>query len=281
MITPMRIISLVVLLGVPLAAQWLNLPTPGIPRTRDGKPDLSAAAPKTSGGKPDFSGMWIPRDILPCNANDRGVQCTELPLTPQLVNFAAGIKDGLPYQPWAADLFKSRSKDVAYIDPHMRCMPPNFPRAWAFPETMKIFQTPAQLVVLHEWNASYRQIFFDGRKLPEDMVPTWSGYSVAHWEGDTLVVDVIGFNDKTWLAGTGTFHTDALHITERYTRVDKDQIDYEVTMEDPNVLTKPWTLRSTLMLREGTRLQEYPCTENNLDPERYEKLLKDGVNFTR
>ena len=80
------------------------------------------------------------------------------------------------------------------------------------------------------------------------------------------MVDVIGFNDKTWLAGTGTFHTDALHITERYTRVDKDQINYEVTMEDPNVLTKPWTLRSTIMLREGTRLQEYLCAENNLDP---------------
>jgi len=127
----MRIIKLIILLGVPVAAQWLNLPTPGIPRTPDGKPNLAAPAPKTSGGKPDFSGMWIPRDILPCNPKDRGVQCTELPLTPQVVNFAAGIKDGLPYQPWAADLFKSRSKDAAYIDPHMRCMPPNFPRAWA------------------------------------------------------------------------------------------------------------------------------------------------------
>ena len=125
----MRIINLVVFLGVPLAAQWLNLPTPGIPRTPDGKPNLAAPAPKTSGGKPDFSGMWIPRDILPCNPKDRGVQCTELPLTPQVVNFAAGLQGGLPYQPWAADLFKSRSKDVAYIDPHMHCMPPNFPRA--------------------------------------------------------------------------------------------------------------------------------------------------------
>jgi hypothetical protein len=176
----MRIIHLIILFGVPVAAQWLNLPTPGIPRTRDGKPDLSAPAPKTSGGKPDFSGMWIPREVLPCNPSERGVQCTELPLTPQVINIAAGIKDGLPYQPWAADLFKSRSKDVAYIDPHMRCMPPNFPRAWAFPETVKIFQIPTELVILHEFNATYRQIFFDGRKLPEDMVPTWNGYSVAH-----------------------------------------------------------------------------------------------------
>jgi hypothetical protein len=107
------------------------------------------------------------------------------------------------------------------------------------------------------------------------------GNSVAHWEDDTLVVDIIGFNDKTWLSGTGTFHSDALHIVERYTRVSKDRIDYEVTMEDPNVLTKPWVLTSSLMLREGTRLQEYVCAENNLDLERYEKLLQEGVDFTR
>ena len=102
----------------------------------------------------------------------------------------------------------------------------------------------------------------------------WRGHSIGNWEGDTLVVDVIGFNDKTWLSGTGTFHTDALHITERYTRVDKEQIDYEVTMEDPNVLTRPWTLRSTLMLREGTRLQEMVCAENNIDPDRYDAFMR-------
>ena len=95
--------------------------------------------------------------------------------------------------------------------------------------------------------------------------PTYMGDSVGRWEGDTLVVDVIGFNDKGWLTGTGTFHSDALHVTERYTRVDKDQIDYVITMEDPNVLTKPWTVNTTLMLREGTRLQEYVCAENNVE----------------
>src|SRR5665213_3822848 len=190
---PMRFISLSILLASSVAAQWLNLPTPGIPRTSDGKPYLTAPAPYTSDGKPDFSGMWAPRDVLPCDAKNRGVQCTELPLTPQLVNFAAGLKGGLPYQPWAADLFKSRSKDVGFLDPHTHCMPPNYPRAWAFPESQKIFQSPTQLVILHEFNASYRQIFFDGRKLPDDMLPTWDGYSVAHWEGDTLVVESAGY----------------------------------------------------------------------------------------
>ena len=109
--------------------------------------------------------------------------------------------------------------------------------------------------------------------------PTYMGDSVDHWEGDTLVVDVVGFNDKTWLTGAGTLHSGALHITERYTRVDKDRINYDVTIEDPKVLTRPWIVHSTMMLREGTRLLEYVCVENNLDPARYEKLLKDGVNF--
>jgi hypothetical protein len=118
-------------------------------------------------------------------------------------------------------------------------------------------------------------------KHPDDLIPSYMGNPIGRWEGDTLVVDSIGFNDKTWLAGTGTFHTEALHTVERFTRVDKDQINYAVTMEDPNVFTKPWTLNSTLMLRDGTRLQEMVCAENNIDPDRYEKLLKDGVKFTR
>jgi hypothetical protein len=118
-------------------------------------------------------------------------------------------------------------------------------------------------------------------KHPDDLLAGYMGDSVGHWEGDTLVVDVIGFNDKTWLAGTGTFHSEALHVTERYTRVDRDRIDYEVTMDDPKVFTKPWTLRSTLMLRDGTRVQEYVCAENNLDPANFEKLLKEGVQITR
>jgi len=116
---------------------------------------------------------------------------------------------------------------------------------------------------------------------PDDLLPGYMGNSVGHWEGDTLVVDVIGFNDKTWLAGAGTFHSDALHVVERYTRIDRDRINYDVTIEDSKVLTKPWTIHSSMMLREGTRLEEYVCAENNLDPGQYEKLLKAGVKFTR
>ena len=134
--------------------------------------------------------------------------------------------------------------------------------------------------MLYEYMSVFRVIPLNA-KHPDDIIPSYTGNSVGHWEGDTLVVDITGFNDKTWLSGTGTFHSDQLHITERYTRVDKDQINYEVTMEDPKVLTKPWTLHSTLMLREGTRLEEYVCAENNLDLGNYEQLLKNGAKITR
>ena len=147
-----------------------------------------------------------------------------------------------------------------------------------FPQ--QIVQTPTQIVDPVRVHDTFRVIPLDVQH-PDDLIPSYMGNSVAQWDGDTLVVDVIGFNDKTWLAGTGTFHSEALHVVERYTRVSKDRIDYEVTMEDPNVLTKPWRLTSSLMLREGTRVQEYICAENNLDPDRYEQLLEQGVDFTR
>lgn len=261
----MRIAILALLLAVPGAAQWLHLTTKGIPRTADGKPDLTAPTPKTPDGKPDFSGMWVPRDILPCNQKERGVQCIELPLTPQLVNFAAPLKGGLPYQPWAAALVKNRANDVGFLDPHAQCMPPNYPRAWAFPETQKIFQTPSQLVILHEYNASYRQIFFDGRKLPDDMLPTWNGYSVAHWEGDTLVVDTEGFRDDSWLDTAGNFFSSAAHMTERIRRPNFGSLDVDVTVNDPKVFTKAWTVPLHLKPLLDTEMIDFICLENNKD----------------
>ena len=261
----MRTIRLAVLLAVPAAAQWLHLPTPGIPRAADGKPNLSAPTPKTREGKPDFSGMWIPRDVLPCDQKERGVQCIELPLTPQVINIALGIKDGLPYQPWAAELVKNRAKDTAYLDPHTHCMPPNFPRAWAFPETEKIFQTPGELVILHEYNASYRQIFYDGRKLPEEMLPTWNGYSVARWDGDTLVVESAGYRDDSWLDTAGNFFSSAAHVTERIRRPNFGSLDVDVTINDPKVFTKPWTVNLHMRPLLDTEMLDFFCMENNRD----------------
>ncbi len=245
--------------------QWLHVSTPGVPRSADGKPDLSAPTPKTASGHPDFSGMWIPRDQLGCNAQERGVQCTELPLTPQIVNIALGVKGGLPYQPWAADLMKTRAKEAALEDPHTKCMPPNYPRAWAFPETQKIFETANQLVILHEWNASYRQIFFDGRKLPEDMVPTWNGYSVAHWEGDTLVVESAGYRDDSWLDTSGNFFSSEARVTERIRRPNFGALDVEITVNDSKVFTRPWSVTVHLKPLLDTEMIDFYCMDNNKD----------------
>jgi hypothetical protein len=259
----MRWIAL--LISTPLAAQWLHVPTKGVPHNVDGSPDLAAPTPKTADGKPDFSGMWAPRDELPCDRKERGVQCTELALTPQVINIASGLKDGLPYQPWAADLVKTRRAQTGVNDPHTHCMPPNYPRAWAFPEFQKIIQTPDMLVVLHEFNASYRQVFFDGRSFPDDMTPAWSGYSVAHWEGDTLVVESRGFRDDGWLDTTGNPLTDAARTTEKIRRPNFGSLEIEITVNDPTAYTKPWTATMHQKAVLDTELIDFMCMENNKD----------------
>ena len=261
----MRIRWLALLLTTPLAAQWIHVPTKGVPRNADGSPRLTAPAPKTADGKPDFSGMWVPREELTCDAKERGVQCTELPLTPQLINIAASLKGGLPYQPWAADVVKKRQARLGVDDPHTFCMPPNYPRAWAFPESEKIVQAPGLLVVMHEFNASYRQIFFDGRGFPDDMTPAWSGYSVGHWEGDTLVVESRGFRDDQWLDTTGNPMTDAARVTERIHRPNFGNLDVEVTVDDPKAYTKPWTVNMHQKILLDTEMIDFMCQDNNKD----------------
>jgi hypothetical protein len=247
-----------------------------------------ASVPRTAEGKPDLTGVWQGGSTQAgaweeANAGF-GVGGTGRDPNAAFVgssNDRPAGREGAPYQDWAAqkvlEAFNRRGVD----DPTGHCLPAGIPRSvmlGLFPQ--QFVQTPMQIVILYEYMSAFRVIPF-ATEHPDDLLPSYMGNSAARWDGDTLVVDVIGFNDKTWLAGTGTFHSEALHIVERYTRVSKDRIDYEVTMEDPNVLTKPWTLRSSLMLREGTRLQEYICAENNLDLDRYEQLLRNGVDFTR
>jgi hypothetical protein len=251
-------------------------------------PSPTTAVPRTADGKPDLTGVWQGGSTQRGSWEEANAglgvggtgQNPSAPANPSSSERLAGA-EAAPYQPWAAakvlEAFNRRGID----DPTGLCLPPGLPRAnivSLFP--FQIVQTPQQVVILYEYMSLFRVIPLNAAH-PDDVLPSYMGNSVGRWEGDTLVVEVIGFNDKTWLAGTGTLHSDALRITERYTRVDRDQINYDVTMVDPNVLTKPWTLHSTLMLREGTRLQEYVCAENNLDPDRFEKLLKEGVNFTR
>ncbi|HME99312.1 MAG TPA: hypothetical protein VKK06_05505 [Terriglobia bacterium] len=249
---------------------------------------VKRAIPRASDGKPDLTGVWqggsTQRGSWEQANGGVGVGGSGRdPSAPVALssNDRPANREGAPYQPWAAQKVLEAFNRRGIDDPTSQCLPAGLPRTvmlGLFPQ--QIVQTPTQIIMLYEYMNVFRVIPLNA-KHPDDIIPSYTGNSVGRWDGDTLVVDVTGFNDKTWLAGTGTFHTDALHVTERFTRVDKDQINYEVTMEDPNVLTKPWTLRSTLMLREGTRLEEYVCAENNIDPDRYEKLLKEGVKFTR
>jgi hypothetical protein len=260
---------------------WLGAQTAKLPTAK-------TAIPRMAGGKPDLTGVWQGGSTQRGNWEETnqgtgvgGSGRDPAAFAAPSSNDRPAGREGAPYQPWAAQKVLEAFNRRGIDDPTARCLPAGIPRTimlGLFPQ--QIVQTPTQIVMLYEYMNVFRVIPLNARH-PDDLLPSYMGNSVARWDGDTLVVDVTGFNDKTWLAGTGTFHTDALHITERFTRVDKDQINYDVTMEDPNVFTKPWTLHSTLMLREGTRLEEFPCAENNIDLDRYEKLLTDGVKFTR
>ena len=251
-------------------------------------PQKSSAIPRTASGKPDLTGVWqggsTQRGSWEEANGGTGVGGSGRdPAAPVALssNDRPAGREGAPYQPWAAKKVLEAYNRRGIDDPTSRCLPAGIPRTVTlglFPQ--QFVQTPTQIIMLYEYMNVFRVIPFTS-KHPDDIIPSYLGNGIARWEGDTLVVDSIGYNDQTWLAGTGTFHTDALYTVERFTRVDKDRINYEITMEDPNVLTKPWTLQSSLMLREGTRLEEYTCAENNIDPDRYEKLLKDGVKFTR
>jgi hypothetical protein len=253
-----------------------------------GPMSVSAQVPRTPDGKPDLTGVWQAGNDQrgSWEQANRGVgvggsgRDPSGPIVRPSTDRPAGAEPA-PYQPWAAKKVLESFNRRAIDDPTALCLPPGVPRLsmlGLYPQ--QIVQTPTQIVILYEYMSVYRVIPLNVPH-PDDLLPSYMGRAVGRWEGDTLVVDVVGFNDKTWVAGAGTFHSDALHVVERFTRVDKDQINYEATIEDPNVLIKPWVLRTTMMLREGTRLEEYVCAENNVDVERLEKLLKDGVNFQR
>jgi len=263
------VVAAVVFAATSAAAQ----PRGAVPRAADKKPDLTGVwqAGNTQRGSWEETNGGVGLGGSGRNPAGPAVQSsTERP---------AGA-EAAPYQPWAAQKVLEAFNRRGIDDPTALCLPPGVPRVvmlGLYPQ--QIIQTPTQIVVLYEYGNSHRLIRLND-KHPDDLIPSYNGDSVGRWEGDTLVVDVTGFNDRTWIAGTGTFHTEALHVVERYTRIDRDQINWQATVEDPNVLTKPWVLKTTMMRREGTRIEENVC-ENNVDVDRYEHLLKDGVDFTR
>jgi hypothetical protein len=218
----------------------------GTARAKSAAKAKSEAAPRATDGKVDFSGIW---------SADR--------------NFIYDIHDALkkgealPLQPWAETLARERlSKD----DPEANCLPAGVPRQAPYP--WRIVRSGTQLFFLFEGNIhSYRQIFLDGRGHPVDPNPTWYGHSVARWEGDTLLVDSVGFNDKFWFDFAGHPHTEQLHVIERYRRPDFDHLDYDVTIEDAGAYTKPFTLYGHSIYQHDDELMEYICNENNKDLE--------------
>ena len=241
---PALAIWLILAASTPLAAQWLNHPTPGIPRTPDGKPNLTAPAPQTADGHPDLSGTWS-IDGLGYAYDIVGASGTEM-------------------RPWAQTLYKQRAENYWKDDTDIHCLPPG-PRAGLFGENLlKIVQTPLLAVILYE-QAPPRQIFLDGRDLPRDPNPTWMGYSVGHWESDTLVVQTTGFNDRTWLDFTGHPHTEALQVTERFRRTDFGHMRLEITLDDDKAYTKPWTISVNVNFAADTELLEFVCNENEKD----------------
>jgi len=226
----------------PLAAQWVNYPTPGIPRTANGAPNLTAPAPRTSDGKPDLSGLWQ-RISLKYERN-----------------IAADLKPE-EIQPWAQALVRQRSEDLQKDHMSVQCLPwgPSYNNS---ARKTKIVQTPGLLLMLDE-DLTYRQIFLDGRKLETDPNPSWMGYSVGRWDGDTLVVDSFGFNDRTWLDRDGHPHTEALRMTERYRRLDVGHMRIEITVNDPQVYARPWTVALNAELTPDTDLLESVCNESH------------------
>ena len=259
--------AFVALLAVPAAGfgQWLRYPTEGVPRRADGKPDLTAPAPRLRDGKPDLSGIWHAGNRIPCtNAINAFIDCgSEIGGSKLTLDLGLDLPGGaLPYQPWAATLKKQRAADDSRDDPHVRCLPDTVPRMWTLPHLTKAIQQPKLLVLLYEVNAMYRQIFIDGRPFPADMNPAWTGYSVGHWEGDTLVVETRGFRDGLWIDMQGSPMSDAAKMTERIRRPNFGTLEIALTIDDPKVYARPFTVNLVQNLEADTELVDEFCLEN-------------------
>jgi hypothetical protein len=270
------------LAAAPVAAQWFTHPTAGVPRNADGRVNMSAPTPRMADGRPDFSGIWMtaepnrpgsgvsrpgdqasPREA---QADDRPGDPTAIRGSRQMANIGVDLPGGLPYQPWLVPIVKERTANDAIDDPHIRCLPDNFLRAYGLPHLLKFVHTPGLLVVLNEMNAGYRQVFTDGRPLPKDPNPSWQGYSSATWSGDTLVIDTIGLRDDTWIDWNGSVLTEAARVREEIRRPDFGHLDIRATVDDPKAYTKPWSVTLRQRIVVDTELVDEICLEN-------EKLL--------
>ena len=239
--SPMKILLVVLILltvTIPATAQWLDRPSTGIPRTADGEPDLSAPAPRGLDGKPDFSGIWNgPPPVASLDPSN--------------------------IQPWVAELATQRQQDFYKERPLFRCLP-NGPETESFSGWKRFIQTPASIIILNE-NLTFRLIHMDGRELETNPVPSWTGYSVGYWDGDTLVIDSNGYNDQTWVSRFGVSHTEALHVNERYSRSDFGHIQVKVTFTDPDAFATPWGFDMNMTAQADTEMLESVCERGSDD----------------
>ena len=248
-----------------LRAQWPAYHEADVPRLADGKPNLEAPTPRTPDGKPDLSGLWQ-------NIRGGGKAGNVLPdgsiAVDTFRDIGAGIKGGLPFQPWARDLMKARLAENDKDNPDAHCLPMGLTQFHTHPQPRKIIQTPKVTVILYEANGGIRQIFTDGRPLPKngEVQPWWYGYSVGKWEGDTLVVETTGLRDGGYLDINGSPQTEAATYTERFRRLNYGNLQIDVTIDDPKAYTKPFTVRVEQRIMPDAQLIEFICNENDTSP---------------
>jgi hypothetical protein len=264
--------AILVLCGVALHGQWLNYPDSRIPRLPDGKPNLAAASPRAWDGKPDLSGVWHPetlsREEMQRLLNDNTLgNIAPLGMEPETTSlYARDIAyNSKPGEVVLTPEGQARVREYQTNNPRLteRCLPLGMPRAVMLSEVEKIIQAPGEIVILHELDGGMaRQVYTDGRPLPNDPVPSWQGYSIGRWEGDSLIVETIGFNGKSPLDGGRHPRSEAMKITERMHRRDVAHLDVETTFDDPKYYVKPFTVKITYLLQPDTDILEYVCNEN-------------------
>ena len=269
-----RVLPLLLVTIAPvLSAQWPAVRSRGVPRTSTGQPDLTAPTPRTPDGKPDLSGIWDNgRNTGGQRGAVAGARGTPAPApapnsgppNATFFNVGAGFNDGLPFQPWAAELVKKRMADNSKDNPDAHCLPMGFMQFHTHSQPRKIIQTPDVILIIYEANSGLRQIFTDGRALPDkDALPWWYGYSVGKWEGDTLVVETTGFIDNIWLDVRGSPLTSTGRVIERFRRPNYGNLEIDITIDDPKSYTRPWTVKVNQRIYPDTELIEFICEERD------------------
>jgi hypothetical protein len=251
-------------LEIQLSAQWASHANPKVPKTADGQVNFDAPAPRTADGKIDLSGVWENLWFYNGRIGQPPVSPPGEPPQTTFANVGAGFKDGLPLRPWAAELLKKRKEENSKDNPDAHCLPMGLMQFHIHPQPRRMIQTPDEIVIIYEGNAGLREIFTDGRALPKngDVQPWWYGYSVGHWERDTLVVETTGFRDDGWLDIWGSPLTDQAKLTERFQRLSYGTLRIDVTIDDPKAYTAPFTVRLNQKIVPSGELIEFICAEN-------------------